>query len=48
MIINGHNLLHLPGVMDNLDPLSFEAANEDILQYFHELQSMESILELKL
>ena len=41
MIINGHNLIHMTGVVDNLGPLTFETLNEDLLQYYHGSQSME-------
>ena len=41
MIINGYNLLHLTGVVDNLGPLTFETVNENLLEYYHGSQTME-------
>lgn len=49
MIINGYNLHHLTGVVENLGTLSFEAVNEDFIQYFHgSQQPMQKFLVLKL
>ena len=47
MTINVHSLLHLPQVVQNLGPLwchscfAFEAANGDLLTFFHGSQSVE-------
>ena len=47
MTINMHSLLHLPEAVKNLGPLwahscfAFEAANGELLKFFHGSQSVE-------